>query len=244
MAQCSPLRNCQSRQRVTRVSYTTCYGTAFDYLHPESRSQRNIYTQTYSALSPQWAGLWVLSFTIHATGQTGTGRMLLGVVWYAKKKYIIFKSWSPWRDNSVQFSSLIEWVVGWTRGTTQQRSSDCLFGGRPLWAGLPRAGMSIVWCRPPRISSADYGVVQAPKCPEEWFWRICRDLWHARTMRVSVFWQLPEEVPVDPQGRWSRSAPSRWCCPPSRRYREVSSGSWFRKPGSFFSEPASRVHGS
>ena len=39
---------------------------------------------------------------------------------------------------------------------------------------------------------------------------------------------------VDPQGRWSCSAPSRWSCAPSRRCREVSSGIWFRRPGSFF----------
>ena len=40
---------------------------------------------------------------------------------------------------------------------------------------------------------------------------------------------LPEEVPVDPQGSRSCSAASRWSC----RYREVSSGTWSRKPGSF-----------
>ena len=27
---------------------------------------------------------------------------------------------------------------------------------------------------------------------------------------------------------------SRWCCAPSRRYGEVSSNTWFRRPGSFF----------
>ena len=33
---------------------------------------------------------------------------------------------------------------------------------------------------------------------------------HARTMWVSISWQLPEEVPVGPHWRWSCSTPSRW----------------------------------
>ena len=37
---------------------------------------------------------------------------------------------------SVQFSPLTDWVVGWTRGTIQQRSSSSLFYRRPLWAVL------------------------------------------------------------------------------------------------------------
>ena len=49
-----------------------------------------------------------------------------------------------------------------------------------------------------------------------------------------VFRRLPDEVPVDPQGSWSCSAHSRWSCAPSRRYGEVSIGTRFRKPGSFF----------
>ena len=53
-------------------------------------------------------------------------------------------------------------------------------------------------------------------------------------MLVSVSWQLPEEVTVDPQGSWSYSAPCRRSCAPSRRCAEVSSGTWFQKPGSFF----------
>ena len=70
--------------------------------------------------------------------------------------------------------------------------------------------------------------------PEGWFSRGCRGVWHARTMQVSVSWQLPEEVPVNLQGRWSCSPASRWSCAPSRKHGEVSSGTWFRKPGSFF----------
>ena len=48
-----------------------------------------------------------------------------------------------------------------------------------------------------------------------------------------LFWQLPEEVPVDVQESWSCSAPSRWSCAPSKRYGKVSSRTWSRKPGSF-----------
>ena len=65
-----------------------------------------------------------------------------------------------------------------------------------------------------------------PRCPEGWFRRGCRGVWHARTMRVSLSCQLPEEVPVDPQGSWSCSAPSRWSCAPSRRCGEVTPGTW------------------
>ena len=54
------------------------------------------------------------------------------------------------------------------------------------------------------------------------------------TMPVYCSWQLPEGVPVDPQGSWSCFTPSCWSCAPRRRYREVSSCTWFQKPGSFF----------
>ena len=39
---------------------------------------------------------------------------------------------------------------------------------------------------------------------------------------------------MDPQGSWSCSAPSRWSCAKRRGYGEVSSCTFFRKPGSFF----------
>ena len=58
-------------------------------------------------------------------------------------------------------------------------------------------------------------------------------MWHTKTKQVSISWQLPEEVPVGPQGSWSFSAPSRWTCAPSRRWWEFSSGTWFWKPGPF-----------
>ena len=69
----------------------------------------------------------------------------------------------------------------------------------------------------------DHGVAHPPRCPEGWFWRGCRGVWHAQTMQVFVSCQLPEEVPVDLQGSWSCSAPRRWSSAPSRRYGEVSS---------------------
>ena len=40
---------------------------------------------------------------------------------------------------------------------------------------------------------------------------------------------------MDPQRSWSCSKPSHWSCAPSRRCQEVSSCTWFQKPGSFFS---------
>ena len=94
--------------------------------------------------------------------------------------------------------------------------------------------MSSLWFCPSNIFSADHSVAHPPRCPEGWVWRGCRRVWHASTMKVSVSWQLPEVVPVDRQGSWSCSTPSRWSCAPSRRCGELFSGSWFRKPGAFF----------
>ena len=76
-------------------------------------------------------------------------------------------------------------------------SSDSLpvvFCRRPLWAVLALAGMLTLWCWPSSISSADHGVAHPPRCPEEWFRRSCRSVWHTQTMQASVSWQLPDEV--------------------------------------------------
>ena len=97
---------------------------------------------------------------------------------------------------------LNNWVLRGTWGTIQQRSSSSLFCRRPLWAVLAWAGMSTLWCSPSSISSADHSIVHPPRCPEGWFWRGCHGVWHFRTMQVSVSWQLPEEVPVDPHDSW------------------------------------------
>ena len=100
----------------------------------------------------------------------------------------------------------------------------------PLWAVLARSGLSTFWCCPSSIFSADHCGAHPLRCNEGWFWRDCRGVLHARTMQVFVSWQLPEEVPAVPQGSWSRSAPSRWSCGPSRKCGEVNSSTWFRKP--------------
>ena len=107
---------------------------------------------------------------------------------------------SIWLQSSVQFSALTDWVVEGTWGTIQQRSSSSFYCRRPMWTVLALAGMSTFWYCPSCISSADHGVTHPPRCPEGWFWRGCRGLWHAGTMRVSISRQLPEELPVDPQG--------------------------------------------
>ena len=114
---------------------------------------------------------------------------------------------------SHQFSS-VPWPIGSSGGTwrtIQQRSSSSLFCRRPLPAVLAWAGIySTLWCCPSSISSAEVSVAHPPRCHEGRFWRGCRGVWFAQTMQVSVSWQLPEEVPVDPQGSGSCSVPSLW----------------------------------
>ena len=105
--------------------------------------------------------------------------------------------------------------------------------------------MSSLWCCPSNIFSVDYGVANPPRWPEEWFWGGCRGVLRTQTMRVSLSWPLPEDVPVDPGGSWSSSAPSHWFSAPSSRCREASSCAWFRKPWSFFQrqQAGSMFHG-
>ena len=90
--------------------------------------------------------------------------------------------------SSVQFSLLIDWVVGETLGTIQQRSSFSLFCRRPLRAILAWAGMSALWC-PLSIVSADHNIAHPPRCSKARFKRGCCGAWRARTMQVSVSWQ-------------------------------------------------------
>ena len=47
--------------------------------------------------------------------------------------------------------------------------------------------LSIQYC-----FSANHFVAHPPRYPEGWFWRGCRDVWHARAMQVSLSWRLPE----------------------------------------------------
>ena len=103
------------------------------------------------------------------------------------KKMVLKKEWALIRavfdygsHCSVQVIPLTDRVVGGTWGTIKLRSSSGLFWRRPLWAVLAQAGMSTLWWCPSSISSAAH----PPTCPEGWFWRGCRGLWHARTMKV------------------------------------------------------------
>ena len=57
-------------------------------------------------------------------------------------------------------------------------------------------------------------------------------------------WTVARKVPVDPQGSWSCSSPSCWCCAPSRRCGEVSLGTSLWKPESFFLFVQSQQAGS
>ena len=68
-----------------------------------------------------------------------------------------------------------------TWGAIQQRSFSSLFCRRPFWKALVWAGVSTLWCCPSSISSVDHGVAHPPRCPEGWFMRGCRDVWHARS---------------------------------------------------------------
>ena len=79
-------------------------------------------------------------------------------------------------------------------------------------------------CRPQRQHLHSHP--QAPRCPEGWLSRGCRGVWRAKTMRVSILWQLREEVPKGPQRHWSHTAPSSWFCASSRSCGEVSSCTW------------------
>ena len=140
--------------------------------------------------------------------------------------------------SAVKFSS-VPWPIGSSGEHEGRFSRDPLpvfFCRRPLSAVLAWAKTSALWCSPSSISSADHGVAHRPSCSEGWFWRGCRGVWHVWTMQVSASLQLSEEVPVDPQGGWSCSAPSRWSCAPSRSCGKVSSGTSFPKVDTFFSE--------
>ena len=142
-------------------------------------------------------------------------------------------------QHSYQFSS-VPWLIGMLgvggvggghEGRFSREPLPACTGGGPceqFWHGLGCPLFDVVHPASPQPTPASPILQGALK---DGFWRGCRGVWHARTMQVSVSWQLPEEVPVDPQGSWSCSAPSRWSCAPSRTCGEVSSCTWFRKPG-------------
>ena len=87
---------------------------------------------------------------------------------------------SPYTVHFSKFSPSTNWVVEGLRVD----SAEMLFQSfRMKLAVLAWAGMSTLWCRPSSISSAVYGVAHHPRCPEEWFWKGCCGIWHARTMQ-------------------------------------------------------------
>ena len=141
--------------------------------------------------------------------------------------------------SSVQINPLTDWVVG---GDMGDESAEILFQSFLQEALVNSSGMgrdvhflmmSIQhflcqpWCHPP--SKVTWRMVLGRLS-----WRVtCPN--HASFRLLTV-------ARRGSYGSWSCSAPSHWSCTPSRKYREVSSWTWFQKPGSFFSESASRVH--
>ena len=140
-------------------------------------------------------------------------------------------------DTAVQFSSVQSLDRSGRWGNMRDNSAEILFQSFLQEALVSSSGKgkdvhSLMLsnqhflCRPRRFlpSKMPWKVVL-----ERLSWRVtCKNL------QVSDSWQMPEKVSVDPQGSWPYSAPSRWSCGPSRRYGEVSSCTWFRKPGLYF----------
>ena len=134
----------------------------------------------------------------------------------------------------------LDWLGHRMGGHDRWFSRDPLpFCRRPLWVVLAQAGMPTLWCCPSSISTADNSSPTLQSALKNGFGEVVVAC-NMQTMQLSVSWQLPE-VPVNPEGNWSCSVPSRWSRAPSRRCREVSSGICFQKPGSLFSESASMV---
>ena len=113
----------------------------------------------------------------------------------------------------------------------QQRSSSSHFCRRSLGSsGMGRYVHSLM------LSIQHFLCRSRCRLPCRVPWRkvLERLTWGVTCPNHASFCLLTVARRVDPQGRWSCSAPSRWSCAPSRRCREVSSGIWFRRPGSFF----------
>ena len=136
----------------------------------------------------------------------------------------------------VQFSASTDRSWRGQEGWFSRDSLPVLFCQRPLWAVLARdrdvhsLRLSI---QPTMASSTLKGALK------DGFGEAVM-VWHAWTMQASVFWQLPKEVPVDSQGSWSCSTLSCWSWAASRRYREISSCTWFQKPEFFFQNRQAR----
>ena len=147
----------------------------------------------------------------------------------------------------LQFSPLTDLAAGSWRGHDEWFSRDSLpvfsAGGPCQQSGMGRDVHSAMLSMQHFI--AEHGITHPPRCPEGWFWRGCRGMSLAWTMQVMVSWQLPEKVPVDPQGSWSCSTPSHWSCTPSRRRGEVSLGTYwlsFERLDPFFRVSMQLVH--
>ena len=108
----------------------------------------------------------------------------------------------------------LDWLGGRGGGGMSDASRDPLpvfSAGDHCEQSWPWTGASSLWRCLSRISSSDYGVAHSPRCLEGWFWRGWSGVWHARIMWVSVSWQLPEEVPVDPQKIGLALCGRLWC---------------------------------
>ena len=141
-----------------------------------------------------------------------------------------------------QFSS-VPWLIGLSEGHERWFSMDPLpvfSAGGPCEQFWHRQGCPLFDVVHPAIPLPTTASPTIQGAPKDGFGEAVV-VWHAQTMQVSVSRQLPEEVPVDSHKSWSCSAPSHWSCAPSRRYGEVTSSTWFWKPGRFF-QSASRVY--
>ena len=139
--------------------------------------------------------------------------------------------------------SFVPWLIGssgWgVGGGLRDNSAEILFQSFLKEATMSSSGMgrdvhSLMLSI--SISSANHDNAHPPRCLEGRFCGSFRGVWHAQTMPVSISWELPEEVLVwtHKEGTQSSSARNRWSCAPSRTCGEVSPGTWFWKPGSFF----------
>ena len=137
----------------------------------------------------------------------------------------------PGEGFSTQFIS-VPWLIGSSRGQEGPYSRDLLqafSAGGPceqFWHGQGCPLFDVVHPAFPLLTTA------SPTLQGSLTMILERPSWHVTCLNYASFCssQLPDEVPVDPQGSWSCSTPSRWPCAPSRRYGEAFSCTWFWKP--------------
>ena len=105
------------------------------------------------------------------------------------------KRYTEAQFTSVQFTPLNDWVAEGTWRTIQGKKTPNflpVFSARGRHEQF-RHGQG----RPLFVVVQTASPLPAAMLPalQGWFWRGCRGVWHVRTMRVSVSWQLPEAVP-------------------------------------------------